>query len=449
MSYNAVDATAGNALQGLYLTPEMWFTAAHMTPQILEASVEMMHKTQPLTADYESFAERVNGSYYIWDHLGAFDCSKTDIEGYLGFKDGDLRLGKLSMMAADISMTYRQIRRALLAATNLATTIMLRNVNAEDTASYPRVIPAALDDLRISSIEHVNINLFHRILTVEPWLSWMERFRAQKQRSDRTLAGEDAGEALAEGIHERTREILKKIENTRRGVPKIERAARKSLRKSAALFDRVLGVEARRDFLRSWQGKPLLVEGHQYNYFLSMRRNSLFRTTIDTDTRMSTVATMVYNKAGERLCELCHYFRDTPALDCVIATTLNVTNEETELDLLRAACVIDAPRSFYHDPVLPELKGLRDPVTAPTLIENVFSHVETLPHEQWELRDQLRLHALPLAYVAFKTINHLPKQYLPLMRLCGEFSIVDYMVGDQDAALYLKLAQRNLQRGEF
>jgi hypothetical protein len=446
MSNDAVDATAEIALQGLYLTPDIWFSASYHTSSILHNVVDKMHEKQPLTTDYEIFSEKADVAYHLLGYATTPADPPTSAD-----RDEGIRLIDLMMMAADLSITYGQINRAMHAAADLASTILLRSINAEDDAKYHRAIPAALDDLSIPDIEHVNVEIFHRILTVEPWVSWMERLRAQKQRTTRALLLDNAGDHLVDGITEiyQDRKTAPDYRAELRNLWKRNRAAHKSIRKSTDLFDRILGVEARRNFLHSWKSQPLHIEGHRYNYRLYLRPDSLMKTTLNTDTRLATVGTVMFDKAGERLAEICHYFHDTPALDCVISTALNVRNEETELDLLRAACVIDAPRSFYRDPILPELKGLNDPATAPTLIENVFSHAGSLSPGQTALRDTMRTDGTPLAYAAFKNINHLNSTYLPLMKLCERCNMWSYFEGAEETKHLLKLVQRNLNLGKF
>jgi hypothetical protein len=131
-----------------------------------------------------------------------------------------------------------------------------------------------------------------------------------------------------------------------------------------------------------------------------------------------------------------------------MATVLNVRNEETELDLLRSACVIDAPRGFYADPLLPELKQLIDPVTAPTLIDSIINHANGLT-EQQTVRSHMETRGLPMAYNAFKIINRPGKQYFPIMRLCGYFAVWEYMDADEQAMLYLRILQHTITHGEM
>lgn len=362
-------------------------------------------------------------------------------------------LGDSMLMTADIATSYGQIRRGMYAAVDLALAIHLHTINAKDVAQYRRVIPAPLVDMRIEDVNKVNVETFYRILAVDPWVSWMERLRAQKQRTARVLREEDAAEFLAEGTQELLKTIidLVKAKKIERELHKAERAAHKSIRKAVKTFGRLFDIKDLRTFLASDRANPLLIQGHAYDYSLTKRRGSLIRSTIHLDTGMATVGTAVFSKSGERLCDLCLYFEDTPVIDCVMATILNVRNEETELDMLRAACVMDTPRDFYEDPVLPDLKGLHDPATAPTtLVENVLAHATTLPISTHSLvRDSLRETALPMAYRAFKEINQLGKQYLPIMRMCHDFDMYEYMDGKPYATRLLKLVQRTMANGEF
>lgn len=441
MTRDVVAATASNAKRGLYLTPDMSFCAGFIVPFLLEHSVDRLHAKQPLTEVFSPWADRVQDTYLAWKSLTRLsDQSKA-------------RLGEITMVAADLASTYRQIERAMVAAVDTALAIHFRTIGAEDHAEYRRVIPRELEDMQIAAIEQVDVIIMHRILQAEPWGSWMERLRAQHQRTEKVLrTSEDLADRLRDGIIEIIETITRDTRKVQIRQYRENQLAHKSIRRSVKMYERLGTMSNLRLFLNSHQADTaLVIPGQQYDYHLVMRRNSLIPGTIMCDTKMSPVATAVYNKAGDRLCEVCLYYEDTPVLDYVMAMGLNVSNCETELDILRAGCVIDTPRGFYDDPVLPDLKELSDPVDAPMLIDNIFNHSHTLPMTSQEMlkRSAMREHAQPLAHQAFTGVMCLSKNYLPLMRGCSEYSVWSYIDSEDEALSRLRMAQQACADGLF
>jgi hypothetical protein len=451
--FDVVTITALNAVNGLYLTPDMYFCvvniAASSEPSPVIDFVHRFHATQPHTESYDEFSDIAGDAFLDWRD----ENRQGPVPVYRS------HFGEVAMMAEDLASTYTQIRRGLYAAVDVALAVHLRSIQAPDDTEYRRVIPAGLAEMRIEQLDDITSDTFFRILSVEPWVSWIERLRAQKQRSANYLSRSDTELMLGEGTrvlldilkeyHTRKASKLRQIEYRRLA------AARKSIRKSIKLFERLNGMADLRRFLASRNEPPtgprlgLVIEGHTYDYHLFMRPNSLLRTTLDCNSRISPAGTVVYNKQGKRLCDLCLFFEDMPLLDNVMATALSAKNETTELEMLHAACVIDTPRWFYDDPILPDLKNLHDPATVPTMIENVFNYTDSLADDHRHMRDTLITDTLPFAYGAFVRMLRPGKRYLPIMRECSTHSIWDYMAEDAPAMASLALAQQALQEGAY
>jgi hypothetical protein len=431
----AVEATLSHAVNGLYISPDMWLSANYLTAHLLLRPVKIMHSQQPITTDFERFSDLIN-EYY---HIVADYTSRPDVPAL--YSQTYNRCVREFMAVTDLSMTYTQIRRALLSAVYVAMAIVRKTINTPDEGDYPRIIPFQLEDMRITSYDAINEDIFQRILAVPPWSGWTAKLRAQRTRTLATLSDKSIlTDILRPAKHLRDVLVTKPLKKSFR------RKTHRTIRKSADLFQRTFGSQQLRAFLSSTPQQPFPVQGFRYNYDLIMRPKSLFRSSHILDTNTSTITTLVYNKIGERLCELCLYFEDTPILDTAVATVLHVQNEETEIDLLRAACVIDAPKLFYADPILPELKHLSDPLLMPTLIESIMSYTDTLPKDEVQtIRDA----TLPIAYRVFRRINSVGKQYFPLMRMCHEVYYVDFLRADQTALALLELVQNTVAKGEF
>ena len=444
---DVIQATAFNAMNGLYLTPDMCFCATNVAAIELDVIVDRFHSKQPRNSDYEELADAVNDLFYVWKtKLPAPD--RPSIGTWFG---------DLAMMTADLSTTYRLIRRGMYAALDLALAVHLRDTGIADDAPYRRVIPSGLENMHLGSIEDITVDTFLRILAVDPWQSWMERLRAQKQRSIQSLALAYADKMLTRG----TEYILESLDNLAQSPSPLKalyiarRQARKSIRKSIKLFDRLGRTDDLRQFLNSasqatgGDAGPLLVNGRNYDYALLMRPGLLLSSTINCNSKMAPFGITVYNKQGNQLCGICAYFEHTPLLDNVLAIALSVQNERTEMEMLDAACVFDTSRWFYTDPVLPVLKGLPDPIMAPTLVDNIINYADSLSSDHNVLRTNMSKQKIPMAYNAFVHIMRPGKRYMSTMRRCAEYTHWEIMIGNEKARATLLDAQQALQNGEY
>jgi hypothetical protein len=425
-----VQTIATHALHGLYLPPDMWCAASYVLGNVLEECVDDMHSQQPLTDTYDRFADVVNEYHY------RIEAARDLIDAqWLDYCD--------TMMAmADLAMTYQHITRGLTAAIELAFSIHCRTVGIADTALYPRIIPPTLDNMRIDTLAGISqTETFLPIFTTEPWVSWLERLRAQQRRSQAVLRKHDAHEVLKSGYYGladvvRNRAVLRKHNLQRK-------AAQRSIRRSVAMYGKLNRLADLRIFLQSSadNDKALIVEGKRYDYHLTMHPESLFKETIHLNSKMTPLSTAVFNKAGQQLCNVCIYYRDTPLLDHVLSMMLNVSNAETELDVLNAMIVVQAPRAFYADPILPAMKGLRDPSIAPTFVENLAHHCNTLDEPQTAALDLIWVSALPHARRAFRKIMACEKNYLRAMHQADQFDMWEFISGEPNAIKFLQQYQ--------
>jgi hypothetical protein len=396
-----------------------------------------MHLSQPRDADYDAFADVVNDCYL--DRQEKY----PDVAGMFS---------RTAMVAADLSGTYCFIKRGMQAMVDLVFAIHLRSIGCPDDALYRRVIPPELADMRLEHPSAISMQTFLRILSIEPWRSWLERLRAQKQRSVKQLMTPYIGESLYQDVRVIVAASkLRLVEENaqRRMQPVVSKIARKSIIKSFKMFERLNNTSLLRRFLASASGgEPVSVEGHRYNYRIKMYPNTLIKLTINCNLKMTYMSTNIYSKQDEWLCQICHYFKQTPILDSVLATTLTVRNADTELEFLKAACVIEATRKFYDDPLLPTLKDIPDPVAAPGMIENIFRFADTYNNEP--LRDLLYTRTLPLAYAAFMRIMRPGKRYMSVMRYCGTFAMWEIIIGcKEDNDDPFKIAQQAIRDNEF
>lgn len=426
MRENVVTTTAINALSGLHLTTDMFFCATHFTWRALENFVDEMHLRQPNDSDYDAFADMVNDNYHDWTVRYPVSSANTGV-----------MFNRTAIAAADLAGTYGHIKRGMQAMVDLVFAIHLRSKGYPDDGMYRRVIPPELVDMRLDRITTINVSTFLRILNIDPWRSWLQRLRAQKQRTVTQLANEYVSKQLEEEVR-----LLVGASKLKFAVidawkqkhdAETSRIARKSIIKSFKMFERLDATDLLRRFLASATGEAVEIEGHAYNYQIKMYANTLYTLTLDCNLKMTYMSTHVYNKQGERLCQVCHYFKETPILDSVLATVLTVRNPETELEFLNAACIVEAPRWFYDDPLLPILKNMSDPAAAPGMVENIFRFADTYNNEP--LRDLLYARTLPMAYSAFLRIMRPGKRYLSIMRHCGDFEMWEIMIGTEDRSI--------------
>jgi hypothetical protein len=344
----AVQISVWNAMTGLVLTPDMAFYATDLQSSDLHGTVLKLHRRQLDVHSYEWFVDMIT------DHYGAH---------YNG-------LITSMMVCAALSDGYRHIRRWGASVLQTAINIYLNSIDADDHCEFPRIVPHALDDVYITTPEQIDRDLLWRIMVTEPWLSYAERARAQYARMATCLGRPRVIDNLSAILREL--DLLAPAEVERDAVP---RSVRRSINRAFKLHDQLFGLDNLRTLLHH---KPLILTGHLYCYSLSLDAGDLILYTKNTKTGVPPIHVTVLRRADQVvLCTLCIYFADTPAIDHLIALTLHLKTEETELDLLRVGQAQNLTRAFFQDPVLPTLKGLSDPVLAPSsFVGNLTEHVK-------------------------------------------------------------------------
>jgi hypothetical protein len=421
-----------NTYLGLYVTADMTFVANHVLPMMLNGDVERIHARQPTNRDLRWFGHEINQSWLIWEQLAGDEY------------DDVFYRGQLMAMADGFAKTYPQILVGLIAVidTALATHFQTTSPQINNESEYPRVIPRGLRHLRIERLEDITPDILHRILCADPWQSWMELLRAQDQRSRRAIATLDPACG-------RLREVIGEI-SFRRAAPKKReiKLARRSIRRSITMIDRLFGRATLRAFLASYptvgrQHAPIVVQGKNYDYQLTMQPG-LHHGTVEMNTGAPSIWTMVYNKSGQFLAEICLYYDNTPVLDALISTILNVRNEATEIEVLQAAHIMLATKAFYHDPLLPHLKGLHDPTDTPVLTANIRQYAEALTGENARVRKLLVHRHLPTVFRIFLDIMRPPPHYLKALQASAQYTGWDLAGGDPKPTALLQDMRRIL-----
>jgi hypothetical protein len=403
MTTETVESMAASALVGLHLPADMWFLAAHVNDTFLDPLVTRFHQVQITPKQLRNFADYAMEMYALRRNLS-----------------GEYTYINLLMVLADLTRTRAQIRLGLLAVLQEALSIHLKTINDPDTLPYPRIISDELEDMRIPDISMVSVETMHRILVTEPWLTWMERLRAQKGRTGRVLDAFSV-EEFRSAVVDTTGEIRNRLETSARKRQEFydRRAAKKSIKRATKLYENAFGLNDLKTFFSSDKpGNELVINGHAYDWHLRQQYCSLFRFTTNLDTECTPVSTTIYNKAGEALCEACIYFKNTPIIDHILALKLNVSSEETEVDVLSAMNVLQTTTAFYSDPCLPELKGISKPASAPTIfINNIDAHIQSVASADGYTEVLAKTAAaFPKVLQAFCNIMHPGTHYFSTMK---------------------------------
>jgi hypothetical protein len=417
---NVADVSAEIAANGLHFTSDMWLFAAYMhAEELLDAVQRIIHDKQPLTSSYVAYADHV-----------------YDEHNKMITADPKLSAMDYMMTMASLSQSKHQITHALHSMFDLVLGIYLKSTNQSPDTKYPCVIPHELEDMRLTRPWQINRDTFRRIMTVDPWLSWTERMRAQYQRNMFVIQKTDLGRFFNYmGKHE---DLF--IEELVERIPIISaerKSARKAIKRAVKLHDRIHGMQDVRTFI---SGKPLRIEGKRFNYNLKMNHNGLFEGMIHRNTKVAPCHMDVYDKMDNHMCSVCLYFTDVSLLDHILNVKLFARNEETELDMIRAFHVMTATVAFYADPILPDIKGIHDPVTAPlTVVENITLH--SVHSHRWALRRMLYQPLMKAARAAFDEVVPLPEHYRTWLVQGSRYSVWDYIAGEVEAVAWLDKMQ--------
>lgn len=344
----AVLITVCNAEAGLLLPPDLCFYAADLNPGSLRKTVRLMHRHQLSPADYDAFADVV-GDLYAQRHNNFI----TEM-----------------MACAALATGYKYAERWCKAAVHTAINIHLNTKGLKDRCKdYPRIVPHTLADWRIDDLAQIDRDLLWRILATEPWLSYAERTRAQVARMAEVFSNRDSDLLPDEVLSLSSLSLLEKKQRQR----KRERTTRHRIRKAFKLHNRLFGSK----YLRSVLTDELVLVGHYYCYRLKIDPGDLELYSEQTNTGTPPIHITLLDKVERTvLCTLCVYFDDTPLIDYLTAILLHLKTPALELELLQTGQVQNITSAFFRDPLLPEMKGVQDPVMAPdTYITNLVSHV--------------------------------------------------------------------------
>lgn len=172
------------------------------------------------------------------------------------------------------------------------------------------------------------------------------------------------------------------------------RRARKVLRRSAAIGDKIAGRPAVRAILR---GDEAIIEGMRYNYHIErMPHISLVMQAAHPDLMQHPLRVNIHRKDGKRLAYGCIYFEKTPALDQLVALALHVRDREAELDLLRTANLSKFTPEYADEATLCEIAPPPQPhdanqdIKLPIIAPEILAELERIPLVLPDVMDALR-----------------------------------------------------------
>jgi hypothetical protein len=399
-----VSVSTDIAFGGLYLTPDMWYFGQFIARDDLLDDVRIIHDTQPLTTSYAKFGDSISDKYHH-DVMADFTMYFCD---------------HLMAMAA-LTRSHNQMNVALNAIVEVAVAIFLKTIKSPDDAGFPRIIPHELENMRVRSGWKLNEDCFFRMLLAEPWLSWIELMRGQFERTRKTVSRGNTLTRMQE-----FREVAQKVEIYIPEHKDDREQARRAIKRAVKLHERMFGLDDVRSLLK---GIPTLIEGKHFDYRLEFDRGTLFQETIIRDTGIAPTSLEIRNKKGDTLGNSCLYFEDTPILDHLLNMKLHCSNSETELDMIRGFHITRTTADFYRDPVLPDLKGIHDPVTGPlTTIDNVTSHAFS-NQAHWGQRRAMHGPLFTAAKAAMTHMLRFPKGYLEALETWSRYGMWSYMHG--------------------
>lgn len=428
-----VDVTNHNTMAGLYTTPGLVYAANSLLNDELTGAVTMMHLGQPRSKDYAAYGVLISDLYNTYR-----------------LERRSLLLETLLCCSA-LCKTYAQIEGAFVTVARVAVAIHQKTVNIADDWLFPRIIPDDLDAMRLPSLEAITQDDMHRIWCAHPFVDYMELLRAERQRLMLGVMDGKIADMLALVRLKLDQSAPRTSKTTLRRLQRKYHTARRSVRRSVDMYNRLGKRDLLNRFLRSSNLEPLIIPGHRYDYHLLMKPN-LLRETAHCDEGVASVLSVVCEKnTYNRLGEICVYFPETPPLDHVLATELYLHNPERELDFLRSACFMDANTAFFHDPILPELKGIARPTEMPIMTLHTHYHAWSDPDYRRLRNTKAHLPDLVLlANQSFQQIMHVGQRYLPLLADVGHrLEIEDYLLGTPEATSMTKTVRDAMENREF
>ena len=421
MADTVVEVSASNAMAGLYMTPDIWFFASYVLQERLDDSVQtIIHDKQPSTLSYATWAD------YVYDRYDDYVASHPDC--YSG--------GEMLMAVAAMVATKRHIERGIDALVDVAINIHLKTTNTcVENPKHPLIIPHELETERFNLASEITQDKFRQMFVVEPWLSWMERIRSQFERTRKLISSENVDLAREIKYYANSQTAYVNSLRAKKRIKEFLKRrdyAKRAIRRAVKLHERVGTTKELRVFLK---GEPLIIKGKLYDYKLVMDSDSLFKYTINRNTKIAPAHLTIYDKDRVNLCGTCLYFDDTAIIDHMLNVKLYASNEQTELEMLNALHVTSVTSAFFRDPFLPGLKGITDPVIAPlTTVYNIEMNRLELA-ASGEPPPNIALHGLlfPIAKSAFDEIMCLPKNYISMLDQLKDHNFWACLAGEESA----------------
>lgn len=413
MDKDVVEVSTEVALYGLYVTSDMWLYSMFASHSELKNAVQtIIHAEQPLTSNYARYGDFLNESFHQ------------------ATADGKSEFGSVLMNVGSFAGAQRQIDHAVHVMVEVAIAIIDKTNNLPDDSLYPRVIPDDFENLRFNRPLKVTRDDFQQMFMAEPWFSWIELMRGQMERNRRSVQNYNLIESLRI-----FRNNLMDAKGDKKATERREMAdtqqARKAIKRAYKLHERIFGVSDVKSLINK---QSVLIKGHHFNYRLDIQKGKLFKETIVRDSKMApTWLYILGKKDGKELGTACLYFNDTGLLDHLLNVKMCVSNASAELDMIKAFHITSVTKRFFDDPVLPDLKGVHDPVTAPlTTTENICRHASP----QWRKTTQQQIMFGPLwheAEAALMSMLRFPKGYRSILRKCAKHSFWRFVFDEEEA----------------
>lgn len=417
MAKDVVEVSVEIALSGLYTTPDMRFFSMFADHQTLQDAVQtIIHSKQPLTSSYADYGDYLYESF----HSSPVDSSH--------------KLGAALMNLYSFTDSHAIIDHALNAIVEVAMNILKKTNNVPEDPTRFRIIPHELEHLRFTRPLKITRENFHEMFMCEPWLSWIELMRGQMERNQTAIANYNLAECarffrsvlVKKGDPKTVKKVARRDENDLK-------QAKKAITRAYKLHERLFGVH---DVKRLVKHHRVTIEGRHFDYHLSVERGHLFRDTIVRDSRMSPTWLAIIDKKDRKkeLGTACLYFDDTALLDHLLNVKLCASNASAELDMVKAFHITSVTKRFFDDPLLPDLKGVHDPVTAPlTMVENIYR--EMLPAWRRPTQDSIMFGPLYTeAKIALMALLRFPRGYLTMINRCRKYNFWD-IVFDHPGAM--------------
>ncbi len=374
---NIVDISLYNSYYGLHITGDAWNYGTLTSGDVIrEAAKDIIHSSQPKNENYVRFGEYISNLF------------ETD-------PDKNLLMPITETCA--LTGLKCQIEVCLNSMSYLVLSIYMKTNGETNDTEYPCIIPMELRDLRIENLGNVTEKTFERIVQVDPWASYLKLLKNQFKKMQSVFEKpEDTALSVKEWFAILRSGLIKP--NPKRRQQDI-REAQHSIKRAVKLHEKFNNIDQLNKFLRD---DRMVISGNYYDYHIQKAAFSIIDKTIYRNDCVCPVSMKIVDKNGKKLGGMCVYFDDTSILDHLLNVKLFASNKQTEMDMLRAGHMTETTRLFFLDPMLPQIKGILDPLEAPLhLVGNIDSHCHDVAY------DSIRM--------AKKTLNIMAENvFLPL-----------------------------------